>query len=72
MQQLGLLRVQDNVKHRPTMSEVFYMLSNASGLPAPKQPVFAVERSIKKSNTVYKVTIQPVHDLDDVIITEPR
>lgn len=62
--QLGLLCVQDNVKDRPTMTDVVYMLSNASDLPSPKQTFFAVERSIKESNEM-----DP--DINDVTITEP-
>lgn len=62
--QLGLLCVQDNVKDRPTMSDVVYMLSDASSVPTPKQPVFAVERSTKEWNEM-------VPDLNDVTITEP-
>lgn len=62
--QLGILCVQDNIKDRPTMSDVVYMLSDASSLPTPKQPVFAVDRSTKESNEM-------VSDLNDVTITEP-
>ncbi|XP_062110938.1 G-type lectin S-receptor-like serine/threonine-protein kinase RKS1 [Humulus lupulus] len=37
---IGLLCVQENPFHRPTMSEVVLMLSNEAALPNPKQPAF--------------------------------
>ncbi|CAJ1925025.1 unnamed protein product [Sphenostylis stenocarpa] len=42
---IGLLCVQENPEHRPTMSNVMLLLGSESvGLPQPKQPAFALSR----------------------------
>ncbi|KAK7366504.1 hypothetical protein VNO80_08495 [Phaseolus coccineus] len=42
---IGLLCVQENPEHRPTMSTVMLLLGSESmGLPQPKQPAFALSK----------------------------
>ncbi|CAI0406963.1 unnamed protein product [Linum tenue] len=43
--QIGLLCVQELTSDRPTMSNVVFMLSNATTLPSPKKPAFVLLRT---------------------------
>ena len=45
---IGLLCVQENVAHRPTMASVILMLnSNSITLSAPSQPAFSMHNNIE-------------------------
>ncbi|KAL2495213.1 G-type lectin S-receptor-like serine/threonine-protein kinase [Forsythia ovata] len=66
---VGLLCVQEYAPHRPTMSEVIFMLCNETTLPYPKQPAFVFK---KASNTPYSssasVENRSVNDMSITVV----
>ncbi|KAL2455065.1 G-type lectin S-receptor-like serine/threonine-protein kinase [Forsythia ovata] len=66
---VGLLCVQEYAPHRPTMSEVIFMLCNETTLPYPKQPAFVFN---KASNTPYSssasVENRSVNDMSITVV----
>ena len=43
---IGLLCVQEQATHRPTMAEIVFMLGNETTLPPPNKPAFINRRII--------------------------
>ncbi|CAI0467962.1 unnamed protein product [Linum tenue] len=50
--QIGLLCVQESLDDRPTMSNVIFMLENATTLPSPKKPAFILQGKYYDMDTI--------------------
>ncbi|CAI0431234.1 unnamed protein product [Linum tenue] len=50
--QIGLLCVQESPVDRPTMSDVVFMLGNATTLPSPKKPAFILQGKYDDMDTI--------------------
>ncbi|CAI0468014.1 unnamed protein product [Linum tenue] len=69
--QIGLLCIQESPKDRPTMSNVVFMLVNATSvLPSPKKPAFISKRKFVDPDSAAAAAGPTVPSINNVSITD--